>query len=304
VKAATDAHLRIRADWEGHSTTSDYVVQIFDKDAIFQYPTERSSSVPSKSSPLRDETVADWSQPETSWRVPSGPSEDLPIYLKSIELKGEYPEKRLQLQYVQQSDRIDSESKYLLVLSAAHGGIHQLSINLAGDSDSSQTLTTRPLPKLSDGDPIEVFIAAERPGKPPVRASNIVKSAIRIAGAPKGEIRYSELLLAPFKAIHWEGDTPQVQIGESWYELISINNTRVSDIVTTAKREYPVDPHAAFERNLIELLGHMKLPLSDDYSLVARRLPGGEETVVAGFKLTSREKAIRDKFRPQQSTPE
>ena len=238
-----------------------------------------------------------WSRPPVSWKRPADVSEGLPIVIKSVQQLGEFPAKRLALR-LEVPSMLAEEAEYYLMLVGPHTGSHELAISLTFPYRGGELIPT-PLPKISDGEPLDVYFEMVRSDKQRVRASNTQTVVIIDAGAPKTDIRYSEKLLSPFKAIHWEEDTPQVQIGDRWYELLAIHDLSVADIMSQAKASYPDDPKRAFEQNLLEVVGHLRRILPETFGLTIRELPDGEETTTGGFKLNGRERAITQKIKLQ-----
>ena len=79
--------------------------------------------------------------------------------------------------------------------------------------------------------------------------------------------------LSPFAAIRWKESTPEVQVKETWYELLAIDDLEATKIVGFCQRIYGDQWQKRFEEDLVEVLvkmGH-KLGGQDHFQLDRRQ---------------------------------
>jgi hypothetical protein len=217
------------------------------------------------------------------------PTEDLPICLLRTVQEGAYPEKSLTINYGAELDRIAKEGHYYLVIDGDHIGHHEMPIEATKFKERGKLRVAR-LPEAGDGEPLRIYIEVEKPafGRSRVRASNIVKTTVKIAGAPTSDIRHPKRLPLPAAAIHWQGNAVQFETKGEWYELIEIDGVPVSRIMEEAEKINPKDPHEQFEDHLPELMervGHKPL---ETITLKVRNLAKHEEQVLRDIPFMKR----------------
>ena len=216
-----------------------------------------------------------------------GMTEDLPILLSHPVQKGSYPEKSLTLDYQLQVDRLAKEAHYYLVIDGDHIGHNEMPIPADSFAKQGQVRVAR-MPKAGNGEPLRIFIEVAKPGlEHRVRASNIVKTTVKIAGTPSGEIRYPNHLAIPAAAIHWNDNRLDVSIKGEWYELLEINGMSMKRIMDVAQQAEPKQPHEYFENHLPELLKLAGQTPGDTVSLEVRNLDTREELEIDGLKFTT-----------------
>jgi hypothetical protein len=59
---------------------------------------------------------------------------------------------------------------------------------------------------------------------------------------------------SPFQAIRWQGETPQVEVDGTWYQLMSVNDVTVDQIVAFSKSMGATTWQKHFNEDLVELL--------------------------------------------------
>jgi RNA polymerase sigma factor (sigma-70 family) len=97
---------------------------------------------------------------------------------------------------------------------------------------------------------------------------------------------------APFTGMRWVGDTTQVRVEQTWYELIALDGVSADKIVQFAKETYP-DGDAShpmwkkrMSEDLVEVLSKMGHPLKNTVSLDLQRLGGGEKINMPRVAMT------------------
>lgn len=59
---------------------------------------------------------------------------------------------------------------------------------------------------------------------------------------------------APFSAIRWEGETPDVRLGGTWYRLVAVDGIEAEEIVSYCRDRWPDRVRKRFEEDLVEVL--------------------------------------------------
>ncbi len=96
---------------------------------------------------------------------------------------------------------------------------------------------------------------------------------------------------APFSAVRWRDSTPEVQVKETWYELLSLNDVPVEEIVNFCKETYGRIWRKRFEEDLTMALDGMGVREHFDSengtgSLTVRRLDTGETVILTNVPWT------------------
>jgi serine/threonine protein kinase/protein involved in polysaccharide export with SLBB domain len=134
--------------------------------------------------------------------------------------------------------------------------------------------------RINNGEPLEIHIEqGSIPGKAPVRVSNVIKLTWRIPGAPTEDIRYPKDLMRLFSAIHWEKDKPQLQMGDTWYDLLAVNDLTIDTILDDIKKKHPREFQRTFEDKLPDILKELGVSLEEGYSLTLRGLADGRREI-------------------------
>lgn len=87
--------------------------------------------------------------------------------------------------------------------------------------------------------------------------------------------------LAPWDAVRWEGDAPEVRVAGRWYGFRSLDGTLAAEIVEFAKRTWPDRWRKRFEEDLVEVLSRLG------------RAPGARVRLELA-DLVTRETVVRD----------
>jgi CubicO group peptidase (beta-lactamase class C family) len=82
--------------------------------------------------------------------------------------------------------------------------------------------------------------------------------------------------VAPFSGVHWENDTPIVEVEKGWYTLVSLDGIAAGEIVSFCKQTYPDKWQMRFGEDLVEVLDGMGHELNGSVTLVV--LPPGSST--------------------------
>jgi hypothetical protein len=93
---------------------------------------------------------------------------------------------------------------------------------------------------------------------------------------PTGDIRNPQGLMKPFTAIRWEGERPQVQINEVWYDLLAIGELPIEQIIAKAREKRGRGYQELIENQLPEFLKELGVAsIEKEFSLALRRLRDG-----------------------------
>lgn len=91
--------------------------------------------------------------------------------------------------------------------------------------------------------------------------------------------------VSPFEAVAWQGDRPQVTVGGTEFELVSLDGHAAEDIVAFAQLRFGDRWRKRFEEDLPWLLGEMGHPVGRRCELVLAD-DEGEEVTLAAVELT------------------
>jgi len=92
--------------------------------------------------------------------------------------------------------------------------------------------------------------------------------------------------VSPFTAVEWDGWVPRVRLDARWYELVSLNDIPVSEIVTFCQREYEANAKKRFGEDLERVLIEMGAPAEDSVALVLRDLESQEISTKTHVAMT------------------
>src|SRR5580704_3374864 len=91
---------------------------------------------------------------------------------------------------------------------------------------------------------------------------------------------------APFAAVRWQESQPEVNVGQQWYKLISLDGIPASEIVAFSRRTDGNKWRMRFEEDLVELLTRMGHPPGDTVTLVVQSPTSPETRTLAGVPMT------------------
>jgi serine/threonine-protein kinase len=92
--------------------------------------------------------------------------------------------------------------------------------------------------------------------------------------------------LAPFTGVRWRGDVPEVEVDETWYELIALNDLEIAKIIDFAKETYGQRWKKRIGEDLVEVLSKMEQPPGETVALRLRRLDNREELTLPEVPMT------------------
>ena len=92
---------------------------------------------------------------------------------------------------------------------------------------------------------------------------------------------------APFAAVRWQQTQPEVQVGDEWFALVSLNDLPTAQIVAFSKDTYENRWQKRFEEDLVELLSGMGHPPGDTVKLVVQSLTTSETQVLETVPMTA-----------------
>ena len=91
---------------------------------------------------------------------------------------------------------------------------------------------------------------------------------------------------SPFQAVRWNQATPQVKVGDVWYELVAMNDISAEQIVSWCKELDPKDWQKRFEEDLPEVMTRMKHDPGTSATLKVKNLASGEVKSLEHVALT------------------
>jgi CubicO group peptidase (beta-lactamase class C family) len=98
--------------------------------------------------------------------------------------------------------------------------------------------------------------------------------------------RYSFLETSPFAAVRWKESQPEVQVGEEWFRLVSLDGIPASEIVAFSRRAYHDRWRKRFEEDLVQLLAGMGHRPKDTVRLVVMPLGSQETRTLEDVRMT------------------
>ena len=100
---------------------------------------------------------------------------------------------------------------------------------------------------------------------------------------------------SPFSAVRWKGKEPEVQVGNEWFRLISLDGIEASEIIEFCHREYDEKWQKRFEEDLVEVLIRMGHLPEDTVQLTVRRIGETGTRTLENVEMTHENRsAIRD----------
>lgn len=100
---------------------------------------------------------------------------------------------------------------------------------------------------------------------------------------------------SPFAAVRWQEYQPEVQVGDEWFRLVSLDDVPASDIVAFSRETYSSEWRKRFEEDLVELLTRMGHEPGDTVRLVVRPLGSSTTRTFEDVPMTyANRRAIRN----------
>jgi hypothetical protein len=104
--------------------------------------------------------------------------------------------------------------------------------------------------------------------------------------APDGSLQKS-----PFAAVRWQESQPEVQVGDEWFKLVSLDGLSASEMVAFSQRTYGKQWRMRFEEDLVDLLTRMDHPPQDTVTLVVQSLTSPETKTLEDVAMTQENRA-------------
>lgn len=110
--------------------------------------------------------------------------------------------------------------------------------------------------------------------------------------------------LAPYPAIRWQAEVPEVLIAGGWWNLVAIDGHGIPDIVAFAKDKYDDRWQKRIDEDLVQVLSEMGNPPGDSVTLRVRSPKDGEERTFDDQPMTAENRQAIMKFKAQGSPAE
>lgn len=135
---------------------------------------------------------------------------------------------------------------------------------------------------------------------------SIIVSAIVLgtsASAARGQEHFEKL--APYTNIRWNDKTPEVFLDDTWYELVSVNDVAVAELVAFCEKSYQSKWQKRFDEDLVQVLAESGHRVGKTVKLVLREGITGKTVTRDSVPMTSENRrAIMDaKYNEGKSTP-
>ena len=114
----------------------------------------------------------------------------------------------------------------------------------------------------------------------------------RAADALPLTIRPAAPRTAPFSGLRWVDDKPQVQVQQTWYDLLAVDGLPIDQIIQSAQASYPGDYKGQpawktrFGEDFVDVMTKMPHPLNNIVSLDLRKLDTGETVNIPKVAMT------------------
>ena len=120
-------------------------------------------------------------------------------------------------------------------------------------------------------------------------AWEIVKESVNQYKSARGErtLGRGYPKLSPFAAVRWEESRPEIKVGGEWWELASIDEVPVAEVVAFSQRTNGELWRKRFEEDLVELLSRMGRPLGETVDLQVRSLDSEEMKTLEDVAMTA-----------------
>jgi hypothetical protein len=111
--------------------------------------------------------------------------------------------------------------------------------------------------------------------------------------------------ISPFHAVRWNDATPQVQVNDAWYELISLNDLPADQILAWCRELDDKGWQKRFEEDLPEVLIREGHDPGTSVKLDLKKLDTGEEKVLEKVEMTAdnRRATMQAKLGPAATQP-
>lgn len=97
---------------------------------------------------------------------------------------------------------------------------------------------------------------------------------------------------APFSAIRWKGQTPEVQVESSWYTLLAINGIQSSDIIAFSQKHHGDKWQKRFSEDLFELMVRMGKEPGKTVSLTVRKPDASSTETLKDIPMTEQNRRL------------
>jgi len=108
--------------------------------------------------------------------------------------------------------------------------------------------------------------------------------------------------VAPFQAVRWSGQTPQLQVNGAWYELLALNDLPADQIVSFAQTVDTKDWKKRFEEDLPAVLILMEHEPGSTVKLKLKDLATGNEQTLEKVPMTEENRRLIQKARLAAAT--
>jgi hypothetical protein len=86
--------------------------------------------------------------------------------------------------------------------------------------------------------------------------------------------------------VRWQESQPEVQVGDEWFKLVSLDELPAAEIVAFSQRTYGDKWRKRFEEDLVELLTRMGHPPQDTVTLVVQSLTSYQKRTLEDVPMT------------------
>ncbi len=108
---------------------------------------------------------------------------------------------------------------------------------------------------------------------------------------------------APFEAVRWRGEMPEISVDGAWCELISLDGVEAKKILDFCKTTYGDRWQKRFAEDLHEVLSRMGKPPGDSVDLIIRPTGGRESIAKPKVAMTEAKRRSVMRSQPRDDSP-
>ena len=97
---------------------------------------------------------------------------------------------------------------------------------------------------------------------------------------------------APFSAIRWNRDTPEVHVESNWYTLLAIDGVQSSDIIAFSQKHHGDKWQKRFSEDLFELMVRMGHEPGKTVSLTVRKPDASTTETLKEIPMTEQKRRL------------
>lgn len=122
-----------------------------------------------------------------------------------------------------------------------------------------------------------------------------------VTSAPDNPWSGSNKERSPFTAVRWNNSTPEVRVGDNWFELLAIDDLPADKIVDTCKLADPKGWQKRFEEDLVAVLNRLNHAPGDIVTLKLKNVQTDSEQTLEHVAMAKENRRKIIEARPKQA---